>query len=97
MVRCTRLRWLATAAEACSEMPVLAASDTIATSFSPLMNAAGQRGHTYISTLAMLIQRTEKKSDAFFGTNVVEPGMDFPGSCNASAYSNRHGQALHCV
>ena len=42
MVRCTRLRWLATAAEACREMPVLAASDTIATSFSPLMNAAGQ-------------------------------------------------------
>ena len=42
MVRCTRLRWLATAAEACREMPVLAASDTIATSFSPLMNAARQ-------------------------------------------------------
>lgn len=42
MVRCTRLRWLATAAEACREMPVLAASDTMATSFSPLMNAAGQ-------------------------------------------------------
>ena len=48
MVRCTRRRWLATAAEACSEMPVLAASETIATSFSPLMNAAGDKRKTRV-------------------------------------------------
>ena len=35
MVRWTRRRWLATAAEAWSEMPVEAASETMATSFLP--------------------------------------------------------------
>ena len=35
MVRCRRRRWFLATADACSEMPVLAASLTIATSFLP--------------------------------------------------------------
>ena len=42
MVRWMRRRWLAASADACRLMPVLAASDTIATSFSPRINAAAR-------------------------------------------------------
>ena len=45
MVRWTRRRRLAASADACRLMPVLAASDTIATSFSPRMKAAA-RAHS---------------------------------------------------
>lgn len=40
MVRCMRRRWLTASADACRLMPVLAASDTMATSFCPRMKAA---------------------------------------------------------
>lgn len=46
MVRWMRRRLLAASADACRLMPVLAASDTIATSFSPRMNAAAGTAHT---------------------------------------------------
>lgn len=42
MVRWTRLRWLATSAEACRDMPVDAASETMATSFLPFMKRAAE-------------------------------------------------------
>ena len=67
MVRCTRLRWLTAAAEACREMPVLAASDTMATSFSPLMNAATQ--HTRPITYAAEISAWKAKQN--FGLVVL--------------------------
>ncbi len=45
-VKCTRRLWFAASALACSEMPVLAASDTIATTFCPFMNAAATHTRT---------------------------------------------------
>ena len=40
IVRCTLRRWFGTSAEACREIPVEAASETMATSFLPLMKSA---------------------------------------------------------
>ena len=54
MVRCTRLRWLTTAAKACKEMPVLAASDTMATISSPLMKAAATAQADSLLTASIL-------------------------------------------
>ena len=42
-VKWTRRLWFEASALACREMPVLAASATMATSFSPFMNAAATR------------------------------------------------------
>ena len=42
-VKWTRRRRFSASALACREMPVLAASDTIATSLSPFMKAAAQQ------------------------------------------------------
>ena len=50
-VRCTRLRWLPTRWSACSEMPVLAASEMIATSFLPDMNWFLWKGIFYFNNL----------------------------------------------
>ena len=41
MVRCMRRRWFLATAEACREMPVEAASETIATSFLPCRTGGG--------------------------------------------------------
>ncbi len=52
-VRWTRRRWLAASALACRDIPVLAASDTIATTLSPFMNAAAAKDMPIVS-VAML-------------------------------------------
>lgn len=60
MVRCTRLRWLATSADACREIPVDAASDTMATSFFPFMNSAAA---AKLVSLTALVQKVGEQSN----------------------------------
>jgi len=67
MVRWMRRRLLAASADACRLMPVLAASDTMATSFSPRMNAAGRAAHTRAHRRrlrALCLQRRQERCRA---------------------------------
>ena len=57
MVRCMRRRWLAASADACRLMPVLAASDTMATSFCPRMNAAAAWQHSMPQHICMFTKQ----------------------------------------
>ena len=58
MVRCTLRRWFLASLLACREMPVLAASDTMATSFWPRMKAAAHT-HSWSQLGASLLSQAD--------------------------------------
>ena len=65
MVTCTLRRWFLTSLLACRLMPVLAASDTMATSFSPRMKAAAHSSHGAVLDMAP-VRQSGRQPDPLF-------------------------------